>query len=56
MEAPSTGPKDPRQLPFALASVTILSVAATLAVDSHRELEIQNGRLAAPVPPGASSP
>lgn len=35
------------QFPFAVASMTVLSIAGTLAVDSYRELEIQNGRLAA---------
>ena len=43
----SGSPEAPGQFPFAVASMTILSVAATLAVDSYRELEIQNGRLAA---------
>ena len=43
----SGSPEGPGQFPFAVASMTILSVAATLAVDSYRELEIQNGRLAA---------
>ena len=43
----SGSPDGPGQFPFAVASMTILSVAATLAVDSYRELEIQNGRLAA---------
>lgn len=43
----SGSPEGPRQLPFAVASVTVLSVAATLAVDSYRELLVQNGRLAA---------
>ena len=43
----SGSPEAPGQFPFAVASMTILSVAATLAVDSYRELEIQNGRLTA---------
>lgn len=43
----SGSPDGPGQFPFAVASMTILSVAATLAVNSYRELEIQNGRLAA---------
>ena len=43
----SGSPEGPGQFPFAVVSMTILSVAATLAVDSYRELEIQNGRLAA---------
>ena len=37
----------PTPLLFAVATMTILSVTATLAVDSYRELEVQNGRLAA---------
>ena len=42
----SGSPDGPGQFPFAVASMTILSVAATLAVDSYRQLALQNGRLA----------
>lgn len=43
----SSSPERVGLFPFAVASMTIMSVAATLAVDSYRELEVHNGRLAA---------
>ena len=43
----SSSPEALGLFPFAIGSMTIMSVAATLAVDSYRELEVNNGRLAA---------